>query len=721
MARIEQLVEGVQDEQLRRAIEVEIAALKERTRFGLVYERHLPEMAIISDGDLIQAGALVRPKREVDKDMNYRVVGLKGKTKVRLVTDGNGKETEAAVKDLFVVKPFGEAIFPALTTVGRVERSETRPYHAVINGENFHTLQLLAYAYEGQVDCLYLDPPYNSGARDWKYNNRYVDNTDSYRHSKWLSMMEKRLRIAKRLLKPDGVLIITIDENEVHHLGVLLEDVFPEYLRYMITIVINPKGTAKVNFSRVEEYALFVVPDSGVDVIEQLRPRDQAVAVAAEPEPADAEDQLELGEQGEESEVADDADDVAAAEVHAEDDVDYSVLYLRRRGAESSYRETRWRQFYAIYVEEETKQPVGVGPLIEDLDEHPRNYRDGKILAIYPVDSEDNERVWRYGRDTMGELIAKGEIRVGQYNKQQDTYTLNHWKPVPKDKAGLRRVRTVWWETRHDAGTHGTTLLANLLGRRKAFPFPKSLYAVRDALETVVKNRPDALIVDFFAGSGTTLHATALLNSEDGGNRRCVLVTNNEVDPKTTRRLNKVGIFRGDKKFEAEGIFETATLPRCKAAITGKRPDGSAMPEGKKYSYIGGRPFSEGFEENVEFFRLDYLDPDMVELGDGFDSIHPLLWLAAGSRGRRPASLDSSSRDFYISTDGGYGVLFNVAALPDIEQELAARDDITHVFVITDSPDAYAEAREVIGQGRETSMLYRDYLRNFRINTPNNV
>jgi adenine-specific DNA-methyltransferase len=353
VARLDQLVEGVQDETLRRAIEREIAALKERTRFGLVYERHIPETALIADPDLVQTGALVRPKQDVDKETTYRVVGFKGKTKARLAPDANGQELTAPIKDLFVLKPFGEPVYPSLTLVDSVERSQARPYHAVINGENFHALQLLAYVYERQVDCVYLDPPYNSGARDWKYNNRYVDNTDSYRHSKWLSMMEKRLRIAKRLLKPDGVVIITIDENEVHHLGVLLEDIFPEYLRYMMTIVINPKGTAKVNFSRVEEYALFIVPNTGSDVIEQLRPRAEQTNMMP------AKDQLELDD-NEEAVVAEDEDDVAS-EVHAEDDTEYSVLYLRRRGAESSYRESRWRQFYAIYVDEKTKQPLGWG------------------------------------------------------------------------------------------------------------------------------------------------------------------------------------------------------------------------------------------------------------------------------------------------------------------------------------------------------------------------
>lgn len=713
MARLEQLVEDVQDEQLRREIETEIAALKERTRFGLVYERHLPETALIADPDLVEVGALVRPKQDVDKDLDYRVVDFKRKTKARLVLESNGKELDAPIKDLLAVKPFGEAIYPSLTSVDTVERSQERPYHVVINGENFHALQLLAYLYERQVDCLYLDPPYNSGARDWKYNNHYVDNTDTYRHSKWLSMMEKRLRIAKRLLKPDGVLIITIDENEVHHLGVLLEEIFPEYLRYMITIVINPKGTAKVNFSRVEEYALFIVPDMGSDVIEQLRPREEQLEL---PEPVTEDAELELA--GEEEVVVEDADEVGA-EV-AEDDTAYSVLYLRRRGAESSYRESRPKQFYGIHVDETTKQVVGMGREVDE-DAHPRNERDGDTLTIYPVDSEGNERVWRYGRDTMQSLIEKGEIRVGQYNKQLDTYTLNHWKPVPKEKVGLRRVRTVWWETRHDAGTHGTTLLANLLGRRKAFPFPKSLYAVRDALETVVRNRPDALIVDYFAGSGTTLHATALLNAEDNGSRRCILVTNNEVDPKTTRKLNKEGLYRGDPEFEASGIFETATWPRCKAAITGKRLDGSDMPTGKRYQLIGGRPFGEGFDENVAFFRLDYLNPDTVELGDAFDATHPLLWLAAGAHGPRPGPLAVDSKEFYVSEHGRYAVLFSDAALRDLESELAGRDDITHLYVATDSAEAYAEAIEELGHGRRTSMLYRDYLRNFRINTPQSV
>jgi adenine-specific DNA-methyltransferase len=711
VARLEQLLGDVADAKLRRDLEAEVAALKERTKFGLVYERHLPETALVSDVNVIQPGDLVRPKQDVDKDVSYRVAALEGDEAV-IIKDGNGTQLRVSIADLFVVLPFGEPIYPTLESVGSVHRSDSQPYHAVINGENFHALQLLTYMYAGKVDCLYLDPPYNSGATDWRYNNSYVDVNDSYRHSKWLSFMEKRLRLAKRLLKADGVLIITIDENEVHHLGVLLEEIFPEYLRYMITLVINPKGTAKVNFSRVEEYAFFVVPNTGEDVIAQLpAPGDEPETVWEDEAGDEDDDELE-----DELEAVPDGEQNGDVEVEEEGGVAFSKLYLRRRGAHSSYRPQRPNQFYGIKVDEKTLTVKGIGPEIDE-DDHPRNSRKGKILTVYPVDAENNERVWRYGRETMARLIKAGQIRVGKFNPELDTYTLNHWKPIAKEKAGLRRVRTVWWRSRHDAGTHGTTLIANLLGRRGAFPYPKSLYAVRDTLEAVVKDRPDALIVDFFAGSGTTLHATALLNAEDGGRRRCVLVTNNEVDPKTTRQLNKAGFYRGDPEFEAEGIFQAATMPRVQAALSGERPDGTPIPRGKKYRYLDGRAFADGFDENVEFFRLDYLNPDSVELGQSFQQIHPALWLAAGGHGKREAANDK--KPYFVGST--FAILFDVASLGEFEDALQDRDEISHVFVKTDSADAFAEVRERLGRDRETSMLYRDFLRHFRVNAPRNV
>jgi adenine-specific DNA-methyltransferase len=711
MAKLEELLAALPDASVREAIEEEVARLKRRTRFGLVYERHLPETVLLGDVP-IRVGDLVRARKPAESEQDLRVVALQGTTVSVVPTNGrNGARSEHAADELVVVKRFGEPIYPALTPIDGVRRSDERPWHAVINGENFHVLQTMLYLWEGQADCIYIDPPYNTGATDWKYNNQYVDRTDQWRHSKWLSFMEKRLRLAKRLLKPDGVLICTIDENEVAHLGVLLEDIFRGYLRHLVTIVHNPKGTAGPNFSAVNEFAYFVVPDRG-ELIEQLPPaEDQPESGPAEnlfaEELIDAEVQAEA-----------DAMDESEPELDPDAPFGYSVLYLRRRGAESSARTDRWRQFYAIQVDERTRQVVGIGPLIGKTDSYPHPKREGDVLWVYPIDDEGNERVWRYGRDTMIDLIERGQIRVGQYHAKRDDYTLNHWKPrlTPREQ----RIRTVWWRPSLDAGTHGTTLLQRYLGRRGAFPFPKSVYAVRDCLEAVVRDKRDALIIDFFAGSGTTLHATALLNAADGGRRRSVLVTNNEVDPKTARQLNKAGHLPGDWEFEKHGIFWSATKPRCEAVITGKRQDGTPIPAGRPYQHVDGRPFDQGFEENCAFFSLSYLDPDTVELGRAFEAIHPMLWLIAGGRGERPANVDATA-DWLIADCCGYAVLFNEDALRNFEEALSGHDDIRTVFLVTDSEEAYAEMRSVVASDRKTSMLYRDYLRNFRINTPRNL
>src|SRR5439155_2531150 len=167
----------------------------------------------------------------------------------------DGKElTDAVVDDLVVVAEFRDPIYPGLVTTGKVERGDDKPFHTVINAENFHALQTLLFTHRGRIDCIYIDPPYNTGAKDWKYNNDYVEGDDLYRHSKWLAMMERRLLLAKELLNPsDSVLIVTIDEKEYLRLGLLLEQLFPEAEIEMVTSVISAKGVARFGqFSRVE-------------------------------------------------------------------------------------------------------------------------------------------------------------------------------------------------------------------------------------------------------------------------------------------------------------------------------------------------------------------------------------------------------------------------------------------------------------------------------------
>ena len=206
-----------------------------------------------------------------------------------------------------------------------------------------------------------------------------------------------------------------------------------------------------------------------------------------------------------------------------------------------------------------------------------------------------------------------------------------------------------------------------------------------------------------------------LLNADDNGQRRTILVTNNEVSENTAHRLNKVGLFQGDDEFELRGIFEQVTRPRCFAVTTGFRPDGEQIT-GK---HADGRKFALGFPENIEFFRLDYLDPDDVDLGIQTNAILPALWLAAGAIGPRETIVQGV--DFSMPVGSTYAVLFKEARFRPFKQALGTRPDITHVWFVTDSDEAYAEMRSALPSHLKTFMLYRDYLRYFRTNRERNL
>jgi adenine-specific DNA-methyltransferase len=678
---------------------------KPHQKLGLVFEEHVPEMTLLP-GFPPEVGSLVQLRDDLEAKALWRVTALTPQAKRATITSvGGGEVSSAGVRDLVVVKRFGEPMYPVLSSVGRVRRAELhRPSHAVINGENLHALQLLLYQFERQVDCIYIDPPYNTGARDWKYNNRYVDQNDVWRHSKWLSMMEKRLRLAKRLLKPDGVLICTIDEYEVHHLGMLLEKLYPEYLQYMVTVVINPKGRDKLNFAPVSEYAFFMVPDTGNDLIARAPGRTP-------PAPAESSADGDDGAQGDvDGEVASDAN-----ATEEDDDDEWEYRHARRRGGgaeQSSYRSARPNQFYPIYIDEDARKVVRAGKSIP-LGEEPSVKKVKGLRPIWPIDREGGHRCWAFVTESMQQRIDAGDVLLGKYHAERDDWTINYRVP----KKTTRKLKNVWWETAHDAGTHGTELLRKLLGKQGLFPFPKSVYAVRDALAAVVRDRPNALIVDFFAGSGTTFHATCLLNAEDGGERRTILVTNNEVAEKAARQLATEGHHRGDPDFEKHGIFEQVTMPRCTAVLTGKTPGGTPVP-GRHVDARGqarGPAFQDGFRENIEFFRLDYVDPDDVDLRRAFDAILPVLWLAAGGVGER--GVLSPKVDYAIPDGSSYGVLFNTNRFRKFQDALKKRSDVTHVWIVTDSEDAFIEMRMRLPASLRVSLLPRDYLRHFRINT----
>lgn len=267
MSRLTDLLRAASqlDEQLAKDLEEEIAPLQKRLPFGLNFERHAPE-AVELPGHKIRKISKVRvlPPRGTTERGDQRiwtVVAVNGDM-AEISTPGAAdvETASVALENLVLVAEFRDRIYPGLRPDGIVERGGDKPFHTVINGENFHVLEQLTFTHEKSVDAIYIDPPYNSGARDWKYNNDYVAGDDLYRHSKWLAFMERRLKLAKRLLKPaDSVLVVAIDEKEYLRLGLLLEQLFPEAQIQMVSTVINRKGNARRGeFSRCDEYLYFV-------------------------------------------------------------------------------------------------------------------------------------------------------------------------------------------------------------------------------------------------------------------------------------------------------------------------------------------------------------------------------------------------------------------------------------------------------------------------------
>ena len=379
-------------------------------------------------------------------------------------TGAESVAVERVVADLAVVAEFRDPIYPGLASTGKVQRGGDKPFHTVINAENFHALQLLLYTHEGKVDAIYIDPPYNTGAKDWKYNNDYIDADDVYRHSKWLAFMERRLKLARRLLNPAGsALIVTIDEKEYLRLGILLEQTFPDARIQMVSSVINPAGTGRQNeFSRTNEYILFA--RIGDLAIQPMLATD-ASSVAVEWEPFRRRD------------------------------------LQSRRGSPKGGR----AQFYPIYVDRESARIVGTGePLPPDQDRSTATVREG-CASVFPVRENGTEMNWSLTRDEFERRLAGGYVRVGRHQPDgPQEYVVSYLRtgPIADIEAGRAMVvgrnpdgsvianypegkqrmpLTQWDFASHDAQRYGTTLIqAFTPGRR--FPFPKSLYAVEDVL-----------------------------------------------------------------------------------------------------------------------------------------------------------------------------------------------------------------------------------------------
>lgn len=685
MAAIDQYIERIPNHELQEQIKDEVARLTKKKRFGLVYENHLPDNVIMPEVT-IRRGTKVTLRDNTPNDV-YEVQEIEGDNAVcrHLVSFA---DKIFPLGDLVAVAQRGDVIYPYLKPMDSVENApDSDLWHTLIEADNYHALQTLTYLYPGMVDCIYIDPPYNKpDSHDWKYNCDYVDGTDAYRHSKWLSMMEARLKIAKKLLNPNGsVLLVTIDELEYNHLGCLLEQMFPEAQIQMVTTVISGKGVSRTGqFSRVEEY-IYTVTLGKMPVL--LLEKTMLL----------------------------DSERINSKSANAID-----FLGFRRRN-KGNFRTSRPNQFYPVVVNNNTGQIEYIGDVVTpEINREDVAIKDG-CTGIWPLDPFGNEKIWSLVPDSARKLLSKGCLKVDNWNKETKTGSVKylaagmvdeiekgiilvdkrdlygnivsgHYANVEDDTA---RPRKVWVDSTHNASTYGTLLLKKIIGEKR-FDFPKSLYAVHDTIRFFVANKPNALILDFFAGSGTTLHAVNLLNKEDGGHRRCIMVTNNEIGEPKEKELRPQGIRPGDEEWEKWGIARYVNWPRTKCSILGEDVNGKPIVG----DYITSQ--TETKLTDRKFTQINFLTAEATK-----KQKKALVTLI---NKQKDVKLPTMSDDvpFLVTEDDSYNasILFDTNEAEAWMEALDGNSHITNFYIVAEMDADFkrikSEVSETMGQIEET-------------------
>lgn len=380
------------------------------------------------------------------------------------------------------------ALTPSLGTL-RPAKADSKNWDAtkniVIEGDNLEVLKLLRKSYSGKVKLIYIDPPYNTG-NNLIYRNDFSAPLRAYEeaigaidangkrfstikrdsgryHTEWLNAFYPQIYLSRDLLKDDGVLVITIDENELHNVMTVCEDVYPKgvFDIDVIAIVHNPRGVQGRNFSYTHEYAVIVYR------------KDMKVIGDRQIDPSE---------------------------------VDWAPL--RNWGGESERKDAK-NCFYPVIVEND--EIVGFGDVSPD-DYHPdQTERDGSKFYVYPIDRKGVERKWRYARQSVEgiqHMLRAKSINTGYDIELGKTFGLQ---------------KSIWRDTRYDSNGYGTAILKDLVPD-SPFDFPKSLWAVYDVVESVLRNSSSEIVLDFFGGSGTTGHAVMELNARHKTNQRYILV-----------------------------------------------------------------------------------------------------------------------------------------------------------------------------------------------------
>ncbi len=417
-----------------------------------------------------------------------------------------------------------EGKLPVLTEDKKREviTDANQPTNIIIEGDNYHALSVLNYTHAKSIDVIYIDPPYNTGSTAWRYNNDYVDKEDAFRHSKWISLMSKRIKLAKNLLTNKGIIVCAIDDYEVHNLRHLLDEIFGYDNRLStITVIHNPGGRQDDKFvATAHEYMLLYAKNKEAATVKYLEIPDKKIQEY----------------------------------VHKDKFGKYKTREFRRSGS-NSRRKDRPKMWYPIYINKETLE----------LDTKPSN----NSVELLPIDQNGIERVWRWGKESFEQ---KKEKYIEARRTDKDNSYAIFVKERHEDNKG-EKPKSIWNKAAYSA-TNGTSELKKIFGddndNEKIFDYPKSPYLMYDILKIITHD--NSIVLDFFAGSGTTGQAVLQLNKNEGGNRQFILSSNNEVGPKLFSELKKQNLSK--EEMDKEGVCQKVTYPRIKKVIKGYKYSG---------------------------------------------------------------------------------------------------------------------------------------------------
>lgn len=513
-----------------------------------------------------------------------------------------------------------------------------KPINLLIEGDNYHALSVLNYTHKGKIDVIYIDPPYNTGAKNWKYNNNYVDKEDAYRHSKYVSFIYHRLKIAKPLLKKTGILICAIDDFEVQNVRHILDELFGEENRMgSIVVIHNPGGRQDERFfPTAHEYMLVYASKASEASIDRL-----------------------------------DVSDDKVSEFRYDDSFgSYKLREFRRSGA-NSRRSDRPNLWYPIYI-----HPTSLDIAIEKKQDYEEQL---------PIDKEGTERVWRWNSKT---LMDKKDNYI-EVKKIKEGYRLYVKERIVDNKGD--KVKTFWFKPEYSA-TNGTATLKKIFSDRtdKIFDFPKSPYLIKDILKVTANNK-NAIVLDFFAGSGTTGHAVMLINQEDGGNRQFILTTNNELNGQE-KSLREKGL--SEKEIAMCGICQSVTYPRIKRVISG-------------YSDI------PGIKTNLKYFHTAFVPADLTDKNK-----IKLTKKATEMLCIKEATFEKieSTSDYKIfgNKNKYTGIIFNHQAIDDFKKKIVSINGKFHVYIFSLGDDTFDQEFEDIKEKVTLSPIPEAILRVYR-------